>query len=268
MKAEAFPDDGRLGEEVARIEKIINSPHMRDLRRRYQEKGGHRALRPRNAASIILIDGKGPKARILMGQRNHSLTFMPGALVFPGGSVDRADSTAPAADTLDPVTEARILANMRGKPTPRRARALGMAAVRELSEESGLLIGKPGNPAGEHPDWQDFRRENVVPSISGLVLFARAITPPGPPRRFDTWFFLAHAEEVAHEPPGGFRPSGELEKLQWLTPHEAIKGQTREITRVMLVELMHRLEADADLDSSWPVPFYRSVRSRFHRDMI
>ena len=267
MKAKAFPAAGRLGEEVARIENIINSPQMREMRGRRRESG-HPPLRPRNASSLIVVDGKGANPRILMGRRNRSLTFMPGALVFPGGSVDRADATAEAADTLDPATEAKIVPNLRGRRTPGRARALGMAAIRELSEESGLLIGKPGELASDHPDWQDFRRESIVPSISNLVLFARAITPPGPPRRFDTWFFLARAEDIAHEPPGGFTPSGELEGLQWLTPQEAIEGPTREITRVMLVELMRRLEADPALDPSWPVPFYYSVRSRFHRQMM
>ena len=153
-----------------------------------------------------------------------------------------------------------------------------MAAVRELAEESGLLIGREGDmntahparihPAKIHPDWRDFHEARVVPAIGGLALFARAITPPGPPRRFDTWFFLARASEIAHEPEGGFRPSGELEALQWLTPQEAFDGPTREITRVMLVELMRRLKTDPGLDPSVPAPFYHALRSRFKREVI
>ena len=267
MKADETAGNDRLTGEVARIEAIINSPKIRDLRQRRRE-GAHPALRPRNAATIIVVDGKGSKARILMGRRNRTLTFMPGALVFPGGSVDRADAHVAPADHLHPATEAKILANLRGKSTPRRARALAMAAVRELGEESGLLIGRSGDLASKHPDWADFRDNRVVPAVGGLVLFARAITPPGQPRRFDTWFFAARAEEIAHEPPGGFTPSGELEELRWLRPQEAIEGPTREITRVMLVELMHRLERDSALDPAWPTPFYHSVRSRFHKDMM
>ncbi|MEC9342870.1 MAG: NUDIX hydrolase [Pseudomonadota bacterium] len=267
MKAEREHVEPRLHDEVARIEKIINSPDLRALRTRDHARP-QAAVRPRNAATIMLVDGKGPNARVLMGRRNRSLAFMPGALVFPGGSVDRADSIVPPADALDPATEAKILSALRGKPTQRRARAIGMAAVRELGEESGLLIGKPGALASAHPDWEEFRRENIVPCISGLVLFARAITPPGPSRRFDTWFFTAHADEIAYRPPGGLLPSGELEELQWLTPREAIEGPTREITRVMLVELMRWLDVDPALDPSFPVPFYFARRSRFRKTTI
>ena len=272
MKTEAQAEgDSGLADELARIEQIINSPEMRDVRRHRQGNG--RVLRPRNAATIIVVDDEGKEPKILMGRRNRSLTFMPGALVFPGGSVDRADATAPAADNLHPGTEARIVANMRGRPSARRAHALGMAAIRELAEESGLLIGRKGevdsaHPASSHPDWQDFRDANVVPAIGGLVLFARAITPPGPPRRFDTWFFAARASEIAHRPEGGFRPSGELEALQWMTPGEAIGGPTREITRVMLVELMRRMKRDPTLDPSHPAPFYRALRGQFHREIM
>lgn len=267
MKADDKTGDDRLSGEVARIEAIINSPKMRDIRRN-MSGGPTPAIRPRNASTIIVIDGKGDKARLLMGRRNRSLAFMPGALVFPGGSVDRGDARIPPADALHPDTEAKIVANLRGSKTPGRARALAMAAVRELSEETGLLIGTPGMLASPHPDWSDFRDRQIVPKVGGMVLFSRAITPPGAPRRFDTWFFIARADDIAHVPEGGFTPSGELEELQWLRPQDAIEGPTREITRVMLVELMRRLERDTDLDPAWPAPFYHTRNSRFDKKFM
>ncbi len=268
MKAdqEASVSDPLEG-EIARIEAIINSPKLRDMRGRRQGSAVT-AIRPRNAATIIMVDGKGDKARILMGRRNRSLAFMPGALVFPGGSVDRADLHIKPVDRLATETEAKIVANLRGRKTPLRARALAIAAVRELSEETGLLIGTPGELASPHPDWSDFRDRKIVPKVGGMVLFSRAITPPGPPRRFDTWFFLARAEDIAHTPPGGFTPSGELEELQWVRPQDAIEGPTREITRVMLVELMRRLERDPDLDPAWPAPFYHARNARFDKKIM
>lgn len=265
MTTEARTGAGGLAKEIARIETIINSPHMRERRARNR---GAPAIRPRNAATIVVVEGKGDRARVLMGRRNRALTFMPGAMVFPGGSVDRTDNSVPSADTLHPDIERKIVDNMRGRPSARRARALGMAAVRELSEECGLLIGRPGETGALHPDWEPFERHGVVPALGGLRLLARAITPPGPPRRFDTWFFVARAEEIAHMPEGGFAPSGELEELQWLSPEEAIGSDTREITRVMLVELMGRLKRDPAFDPGHPAPFYHAMRNRFHKDIM
>jgi 8-oxo-dGTP pyrophosphatase MutT (NUDIX family) len=255
----------QLASEIARIQEIIRSPHIRNAGKRTR---GTPAIRPRDAATIIIVDGKPGDHRILMGKRHQSLTFMPGALVFPGGSVDRTDGSIPAADALSGETERKILSNLRGRPSSRRARGLAMAAIRELCEETGLLVGRPGKADTHHRDWEPFLREGIVPSIGNLSLLSRAITPPGPPRRFDTWFFVTRSDNIAFHPEGGFSPSGELEKLQWITPKEAIAGSTREITRVMIVELMHRLERDPALDPAYPVPFYHRVGNRFHKEII
>ena len=258
--------EAMLAGEIARIEKLIKSPHLRQTR-----PGGQlpwRAIRPRDAATIIIVDGKPGNQRILMGKRSPSLAFMPGALVFPGGSVDSSDGAIAAADELHPDTERKIVARLRGRPSRRRARALAMAAIRELNEESGLLLGSSGTMKGSHGDWQAFRDKGIVPSIGRLAVLSRAITPPGPPRRFDTWFFITRADAIGHVPDGGFTPSGELEQLDWVAPETAIAGATREITRVMIVELMHRLRRDPGLDPAYPSPFYRQVRNRFHKEMI
>ncbi|MCB1457800.1 MAG: NUDIX hydrolase [Nitratireductor sp.] len=251
--------------EIARIETLINSPQMRDMRRHGSLQPG---IRPRNAASLVIVDGAPGSYRILMGKRNQKLKFMPGALVFPGGSVDRSDGSVPAADCMNPVTEERIVAGLRGKPSRRAARALGMAAVRELAEESGLIIGTRAAVEMNHKGWEDFARAGLAPSLGGLSLLARAITPPGPPRRFDTWFFVTHSASIGHQPEGGFDPSGELENLQWISPENAINGDTREITRVMLVELMNRLKKDPGLDPAFPAPFYFARQKRFQKTFI
>lgn len=254
--------DPAVQAEISRIEAMINSPQMRDLRR---SMGGNAGIRPRNAATLVVVDGKPGDFRILMGKRHHSLKFMPGALVFPGGSVDRSDGSIPAIDELPEGTEQKIVCNMRGRPTKRAAHALGMAALREVSEESGILIGKKGAAKTTHPDWADFVKHGIEPSLSNMSLLSRAITPPGPPRRFDTWFFMCPASEIGHVPPSGFDPSGELEELTWIRPQDAIETDTREITRVMLVELMNRLERDPGMSPDYPVPFYFSVNNRFHK---
>ena len=49
------------------------------------------AVRPRDAATLILLDGKGKKTKILLGKRHHGHKFMPGKYVFPGGRVEASD---------------------------------------------------------------------------------------------------------------------------------------------------------------------------------
>ena len=255
-----------LESEVERIETMINSPEVREMRNRTRETQGY--VRPRNAATMILIDGSVDNPKVLMGKRNKKLKFMPGALVFPGGSVDRFDGSVPATGELTDTTANRLREAMRGRPTERGARALGIAAIREVSEESGLLIGKNGAFSSTHEHWQDFHRQQIMPDLSGLRLFARAVTPPGMARRFDTWFFLAHAAEVGFTPKGGFSPDGELEALQWIEPEKAIGENTREITRVMLVELIRRLREDRELSDTYPAPYYHTIGPRFHKSTI
>ncbi|MDJ0614558.1 MAG: NUDIX hydrolase [Rhizobiaceae bacterium] len=258
--------DGNLREEVDRIETMINSPEVRDLRYRNRETQGY--IRPRNASTMILLDGPSNDPRILMGRRNKNLKFMPGALVFPGGSVDRFDGSVPASSELTEITRSRLVSAMRGKATERGARGLAMAAIREVAEESGLLVGKRAEFDCSHPHWEEFKNRGIVPSLSGLRLFARAVTPPGMARRFDTWFFIAHKSSVGFVPEGGFSPDGELEDLQWIRPEDAITENTREITRVMLVELIQRLRTDKDLTDGYPAPYYHTKGSRFHKSEI
>ena len=252
--------------EMNRIEEMINSPSVRDMRKKNRHEHGY--IRPRNAATMILLDGHGDDTRVLMGKRNKDMKFMPGALVFPGGSVDKFDGSVPAVDELSANTQTRLLNSMRGKPTTRGARALGLAAIREVAEESGLLVGKNGDFNCPHKDWKDFETNGIIPSLSGVRLFARAITPPGMARRFDTWFFITRASEVGFTPSTGFAPDGELEDLQWIRPEQAITENTREITRVMLVELIRRLRQDERMDDTYPAPYYHTVGNCFRKKLI
>ncbi|HUF44051.1 MAG TPA: NUDIX hydrolase, partial [Aestuariivirgaceae bacterium] len=48
------------------------------------------AIRPRDAATLIILRRDGAKTRVLMGKRHSDHAFMPGKYVFPGGRVDAA----------------------------------------------------------------------------------------------------------------------------------------------------------------------------------
>ena len=165
-----------------------------------------KVLRPKDSATLILVRRDFPTPRILMGQRSGGHAFMPNKYVFPGGRLDAADCRVKPARDLDPATLAKLLARMRGRATPGRARGLAHAAVRETWEETGLLFGRS--------------KVDDAPDLSGLTLFARAITPPGRTRRYDSRFFVADAGAITNLDDPHHDGGGELLTLSWLTLDE------------------------------------------------
>ncbi len=219
--------------------------------------------RPRDAATLILID-RAPKApSVLMGKRRHDLKFMPGKFVFPGGRVDPADGRMASADELNPVDRDRLVDRMRVRPSAHRARAIALAAIRETFEETGLLLGRQSGGDVPAPDaaWKGFAEKRVLPELSKLTFVARAITPPRRPKRFDTRFFIADRQSVADEVGGIVGPDAELVELVWIPLAEAKTLDMPDITRVVLEEVDLRLAATRDV----PVPFYAMRAGRFER---
>ncbi|MER9975018.1 NUDIX hydrolase [Mesorhizobium sp. M0085] len=223
-------------------------------------------IRPRDAATLILLDRKGDEFLVLMGRRHAGHAFMPGKFVFPGGRTDPADSRISTATALHPEEEARLTAGI-GRTSPARARAIALSAIRETYEEAGLLIGQKGVFATARRDWQGFVEHGVIPSLQALRFVARAITPPNRVRRFDTRFLAAWRDDVAVELPGG-GPTNELEDVVWLPLAKARQADIPDITRTVLEELEIRLAWDPLLSPGSPVPFYRLVRNRFVREIL
>ncbi|MER8480114.1 NUDIX hydrolase [Mesorhizobium sp. M1163] len=223
-------------------------------------------IRPRDAATLILLDRKGDEFLVLMGRRHARHAFMPGKFVFPGGRTDPADSRIPVASALHPDEEARLTAGI-GRTSPARARAIALSAIRETYEEAGLLIGQNGTFATAKRDWQGFVEHGVIPSLQPLRFIARAITPPNRVRRFDTRFLGAWRDDVAVELPGG-GPTNELEDVVWLPLAKTRQVDIPDITRTVLEELETRLAQDPLLSPGGPVPFYRLVRNRFVREIL
>ncbi|HYC57719.1 MAG TPA: NUDIX hydrolase [Candidatus Binatia bacterium] len=214
------------------------------------------AIRPKDAATLILVRRDGPVPRILMGQRSRGHVFMPDKWVFPGGRVDPADVRAPAAAELAPLVERRLAeGNVR-----RRARAFALAAVRETFEETGLVVGAAGTLHGRVPaSWSVYASHGAAPDLSRFAYVARAITPPHRPRRFDARFFYAHAEEVLLDD----RPhaSGqELLHVEWFGLDEAEKLDLPSVTRFVIGEVRRRLAGEEN-----EPPFLRWRRSSTDR---
>ena len=98
-----------------------------------------KTVRARHAASLLVWRQHGDATEILMGMRGARHRFMPNRLVFPGGAVDRADLSAPVASGLSNAPKPPLHRNANAK----LAHGLGVAAARELLEETGLSLGVP-----------------------------------------------------------------------------------------------------------------------------
>ncbi|MCR8725445.1 NUDIX hydrolase [Frigidibacter sp. ROC022] len=206
----------------------------------------------RNAATIIAIrDPAGPAPSVLMGQRGKAAAFMPDKFVFPGGAVDPGDAEVPLSAPL-PATCAAALTD---RAPAGLADALAAAAIRELWEEAGLALGRPGHWPDPPPDWRDFARLGLRPSAESLRFVFRAITPPGRSRRFDARFFLTDAAQLAGDPDDFSRASDELSALQWVPLSEARRFNLPFITEVVLAEVAAALPSLAPPKT---VPFFRN----------
>jgi 8-oxo-dGTP pyrophosphatase MutT (NUDIX family) len=209
-------------------------------------------LRPKDAATLILVRRDGPGPRVLMGRRAEGHVFMASKWVFPGGRIDRADFRAPYATELRP----EVAAAVGRSASPSRARALALAAVRETFEETGLLLAKEAPTRRGAGAWRDFIARGALPDLEALDYVARAITPPGRARRFDARFFMADAGRLMHLDP---EPGAEMEldEIAWIGLDETQGLDLPQITRFVLDELKDRL-----VDPARPQPLVRMVRGR------
>lgn len=215
----------------------------------------------RDAATVVLVRRDGDQPAVLMGMRGANAAFMPSKYVFPGGAVDPGDRTSALADLPDSETLARLEAAARVEFEV-TARQILAAALRELAEETGLLIGRPGES-----DMVGYDQAGLVPAASALHYVFRAITPPGRPRRFDARFFLADAAGVTGDLDDFSRACDELSHLHWVPMSEARALQLPFITEVVLAECAAMVAAagTGPLRAPASVPFFdnRDARSRF-----
>ncbi|GAA4537014.1 NUDIX hydrolase [Pseudonocardia xishanensis] len=164
----------------------------------------------RSAATVLLLrDDPAPPAgvaplQVFLQRRVRQMAFAGGMTVFPGGSVDPSD--VPDTERWagpDPAEWAQ-----RFGVTPEVAGQAVSAAVREVFEESGVLLagppgGQPGSLTAQAPLWRKQLTDHSVSLTeilveSGYVLrsdllapWAHWVTPPHEPRRYDTMFFVA-----------------------------------------------------------------------------
>jgi 8-oxo-dGTP pyrophosphatase MutT (NUDIX family) len=227
----------------------------------------HPDSEPRDAATLMLIDRSGAEPKVLLGRRHASHKFMPGKFVFPGGRIEALDRQMSAVSEPHPAMAEKL--NERVKtPGPDYARGFPLAALREVAEETGLLLGVQRDAPPKTPGeiWAEFEKARVHPDLGNIFFIARAITPPRRPRRFDTRFFTADASAIAHTIEGVVGPDSELVELTWVPIEQATHLDMPTITGVVLEELLARVAAGMAHDL--PVPFYFMQDQQFFRDLL
>jgi len=227
----------------------------------YLEEGGRShapALRPKDAATLIIVRRDRDGMRVLMGERHQRHVFQPGKLVFPGGRLDPGDQRLNLAHDLAP----HVLARVSSGAGSSKARGLALAAIRETFEETGALMGERASttPRTRSPSWKKFFSHGIVPRLDALDFIGRAVTPPGRTRRYDTRFFMADASAIAHTLDAEHR-SDELLDPVWLTLDEARAAKIMGITRLMLAEVEDRL-AGGPAAAARPAPFFAMRRGK------
>ena len=197
-------------------------------------------VEPRPAASVLLIrPGRATAIEVFLIRRARGMRFLGGYYAFPGGKVDLADrghDTLARARGLSPDAAARAI----GDPADEvPALAYWHAAVREVFEETGMLLARDaeGRPvAASAPDVaprvETHRRalvrgdcsftamltaEEWFADLAPLAYLSHFVTPPASPIRFSARFFLCPVPPdqdprlIAEEASEGF----------WVDPAEA-----------------------------------------------
>ncbi len=187
-------------------------------------------VRARDAASLLLVRGKGENLELLAGRRPQSVRFMPGVYVFPGGSVDPVDSRPWPGE-------------LRSETLATRLQRSARAALRETWEEVGVLVGSKGtapSPGTTEPQ-RAYAERGVVADFGLLTYIGRAITPSRVFRRFNTRFFVAEAEHVVGDPASSY----ELEDVGWHPIGRTPLSPFRDVSQFMLAQAIALREGTA-----------------------
>jgi 8-oxo-dGTP pyrophosphatase MutT (NUDIX family) len=206
-------------------------------------------VRPRDAASLILLRGHGRDLELLAGRRPGHVRFMPGVWVFPGGAIDPEDKKPWRVETG-------------GAHLPPRLVRCARAALRETWEEVGVLVGRaasPGDPALPEPHRLTpieaaYSERRVDAAIDVLTYVGRAITPTPVFRRFNTRFFVADGSAVFGEPVS----TDELEDVAWHPIRRQKLSPFRDVTEFMLSRAIALREGNASPDA----PLMCTVRNK------
>ena len=191
----------------------------------------------RSAATVLILADR-PDLQVLMLKRNARSIFVGDMWVFPGGAVDPEDGTPEADAVVEGLTDTQASKSL---GIDKGGVAFWVAALRETFEEAGILLARtPGDDrlvdlspsdteerfatyrAGVNAGEVDFvsmvREQGLVLDGSGVHYVSRWVTPLGPPRRYDTRFFVTampEGQQALHD-------DDEAVHHEWIRPAEAL----------------------------------------------
>jgi len=199
----------------------------------------------REAATVMLVrDDAAGELEVFMLRRNLNSDFVGGAFVFPGGAVDPADRHADLEAICEGRTDADASTILNLDP-PEGGLAYWVAAIRESFEEAGVLLAydrdgtivdlrdseeearfsvhRKSVDTGERRLIEICAEEGLRLAVDGIHYWSHWITPVGPPRRYDTRFFIA-AAPVGQSP---LHDDRETIANAWISPAEALASHER-----------------------------------------
>ena len=172
---------------------------------------------------MVLVRESGDSPELLL-MRRHERSAFGGAYAFPGGVLEDADALV--ADLCAGITSGEADALL----SVDQGLTYFSAAIRELFEESGVLLATVGGRGVDLAasrdalnagtlDWRKFVVDNQVQlHCDALHYFSFWITPEALPRRFSTRFFMAAMPEDQDAGHCG----GELTDSCWLSADKAL----------------------------------------------
>lgn len=200
------------------------------------------AIKPRDAASLLLYRQQAETVEVLVGRRPSKSRFMPDVYVFPGGAVDPVDARAKPAKVMD----SAFAQHMAVGQSQARAQTIAMAAVRETYEETGVSITQAGHPGSVKDDtWQTLAKRDLSADLSVLKYFARATTPADQPMRFHARFFVCNSAQVSGFDNHQLRQNDELLDLRWMSIQNPEDLPLRSVTKFLLKEFAQWLDPNA-----------------------
>jgi 8-oxo-dGTP pyrophosphatase MutT (NUDIX family) len=158
----------------------------------------------RASAAVLLARDGLDDLELFMVRRPAGAGAFADVWVFPGGSVQGDDAQVLPGESLSADAALARLSERGGVPPGDGTAALALhrAAVRELFEEAGVLLARPGPDAalaaalragirGGATLGAALAEVGLAADLDALVYFSHWITPSDRPRRFDTRFFVA-----------------------------------------------------------------------------
>ena len=197
---------------------------------------------PKKASSVILLRDTAKGVETFLIQRHVASSFMGGLYAFPGGNLEKDDSSDEVLALVEGISEDKAWVISGKIASPQIALAHWVTGIREVFEEVGVLFTSDGR--GKLISFEDEKRrktfeqhrallikgemifaqillkENLKLAADSLIHYSHWITPEAREKRYDTHFFMALVPE-------GQIPSVDQKEITagiWLPPQQALKA--------------------------------------------